>query len=167
MVRVFFDMDCVLADFERGVREMCHMVTAYRAGRQDEAYDALMWERIGKISHFYDKLELMPGAKEMFDAVYGKYGPRCEILTGIPKERRGIATAGEDKISWTRRMLSPDVRVNIVYREQKPAYCTGKDCILIDDLESNIRDWEKTGGTGILFRSAEQTLTEMREKGLL
>lgn len=37
----------------------------------------------------------MPGAGEMFDAVYGKYDERCEILTGIPKPKRGIVNAGK------------------------------------------------------------------------
>ena len=64
-----------------------------------------MWDAIRKIDHFYDKLELMPGAKEMFGRIWDRYGERCEILTGIPKPERGILTAGEDKIRWMRRMI--------------------------------------------------------------
>ena len=40
-------------------------------------------------------------------------------------------------------LLSPDVKVNIVLREEKPQYCSGKDCILIDDMEKNIQEWEE------------------------
>ena len=61
--------------------------------------------------------------KELFDYVYNKYGDKCEILTGVPKPRRGITTAGDDKIKWVRRLLSNDVVVNIVWREDKPDYC--------------------------------------------
>ena len=53
-----------------------------------------MWAAIRETGRFYDKLELMPGAKEMFDRVYGKYKDRCGILTGIPKAKRGIISAG-------------------------------------------------------------------------
>lgn len=89
-------------------------------------------------------------------------GDKCEILTGVPKPRRGITTAGEDKINWVRRLLSNDVVVNIVWREDKPDYCSGKDCILIDDYELNIREWENCGGTGLLFNDAASVMEKLK-----
>lgn len=166
--KIYFDMDGVLADFERGVRELCGIeppdqnAKNHKPGEDDE-----MWERIKNTANFYDHLELMPGAKEMFDALYEKYGDKVEILTGIPKPKRGIETAGEDKTKWTHRLLSPDIKVNIVFREEKPQYCTGKGCILIDDMERNIRDWNEMGGTGIQNLSAEQTIATLKEMGVL
>ena len=160
--KIYFDMDGVLADFDRGVRELCGMENKPQDQRTPEE-ERVVWEAVREAGHFYDRLELMPGAKEMFDTVYGRFGDRCEILTGIPKPKRGITTAGEDKISWTRRLLSPDIVINVVFAEQKPEYCTGKDCILIDDLERTIRDWEAGGGTGIFHRSAEETLLALKE----
>ncbi len=109
----------------------------------------------------------MPEAKEMFDAVYGKYGDKCEILTGIPKPKRGIADAGEDKAKWVHRLLSKDIKVNIVFREDKPQYCTGKDCILIDDMEKNIAEWEAMGGTGIQNVSAAETMERLKQMGII
>ena len=97
--KIYFDMDGVLADFDRGVRELCGLESVPQ-DRERPGKDDAMWAAIRETGHFYDRLELMPGAKKMFDTVYGKYGERCEILTGIPKPRRGITTAGEDKISW-------------------------------------------------------------------
>lgn len=165
--KIYFDMDGVLADFERGIRGLCHMEAPSQNGKQDEKADNLMWEAVRETGHFYDRLDLMPGAKEMFDRIFGKYGDRCEILTGIPKAKRGIVTAGEDKKNWMKRMLSDRIKVNIVYREQKPEYCKGKGCVLVDDLEKNIREWEEMGGTGILHVSAENTLAELEKLGLL
>ena len=72
-------------------------------------------------------------------------------------------TAGEDKIRWVRRMLSKDVVVNIVYRHQKPEYCSGTDCILIDDLDQNILAWEEIGGTGILHTSVQETFAALEK----
>ena len=80
-------------------------------------------------------IQLMPGAKELFDAVYQKYGDKVEILTGIPKPKRNITTAAEDKTNWVHRLLGNEVKVNTVLREEKKNYCTGPDCILIDDLK--------------------------------
>ncbi len=166
--KIYFDMDSVLADFVRGVREICGVEPLdQNSNHRDQSKDDDMWVRIRGAEHFYDKLELMPGAKEMFDAVYGRYGDKCEILTGIPKPKRGIVTAGEDKIKWVRRLLSPEIKVNIVLREEKPQFCNGEGCVLIDDMEKNIREWEEMGGTGIVNVSAAETMEKLKEIGIL
>ncbi len=165
--RIYFDMDGVLADFNRGVWELCGIRAQAQDGKPDPEQDERMWEAIRDTDHFYDRLELMPGAKEMFDAVYGAYGDRCGILTGIPRESRGIITAEQDKRNWTRRVLSENVKVDAVCRKHKKLYCTGPDCILIDDREKNIREWQEAGGTGILFVSAEDTMQKLKELGVL
>ena len=161
-------MDGVLADFERGVKEICGLTPPSQNARHHKpGEDDEMWEAIKKTPHFYDQLEFLPGAKAMFDTVYEKYGDRCEILTGIPKPRREIVNAAEDKKNWVKRLLSDDVIVNIVFREEKPRYCTGEGCILIDDMERNIRDWNAMGGTGIVNRSADETTEELKRLGIL
>ncbi len=166
--KIFFDMDGVLADFERGVKEICGLTSpSQNAEHRKENEDDEMWEAIKLTPHFYDYLELMPGAKEMFDAVRDKYGEKCEILTGIPKPRRGIANAAEDKRTWVKRVLSDDIVVNIVFREDKPKFCTGKECILIDDMERNIREWKDMGGTGIVNVTAGKTMEQLCEMGIL
>ncbi|MCR4648396.1 MAG: hypothetical protein K5776_04880 [Lachnospiraceae bacterium] len=165
--KIYFDMDGVLADFERGVKELCHLTPpdqnskVHKPGEDDE-----MWARIKEIGNFYDRLELMPGAKEMFDLVYNKYKDKCEILTGIPKENRGIVTAGEDKKKWVKRLLSEDIEVQIVYREDKRLRAENPGCILIDDMEKNIKEWE-VKGTGILNVNAYDTIRRLMELGIL
>lgn len=167
MTKIYFDMDSVLADFERGVREICKMDPPIQNGTPDPERDDEMWKRIKEADHFYDRLELMPGAKELFDAVYNKYGDKCEILTGVPKPKRGIVTAGEDKINWVRRILSKDIKVNIVLREEKKNYCTGKGCILIDDMEKNILEWKEMGGSGFINVNARNTLERLQKHGVV
>lgn len=166
--KIYFDMDGVLADFERGVKEICGLEPiSQNAKNNDSQAEVDMWEAIRKVGNFYDCLEFMPGAKEMFDTVYNKYGDKCEILTGIPKPKRGIVSAGDDKKAWVKRLLSKDIMVNIVYREEKPKYCTGKDCVLIDDFEKNIKEWEAIGGTGILNKSADETMAELKKLNII
>ena len=165
--KIYFDMDGVLADFDRGVKEFCGMQPLQQGGKRSEEEDNKMWMRIREVEHFYDKLEPMPGALEMFQKIYEKYGDHCEILTGIPKPKRGILTSGEDKTAWARRLLSKDLVVNIVYREEKKNFCKGKDWILIDDHPGNIASWREYGGTGILHVSAEDTIRQLQEMGIL
>ena len=166
--KIYFDMDGVLADFERGIREICKVEPiAQDAKERYEEKEDIMWAKVKEAGHFYDMLEMMPGAKEMFDAVYEKYGDRCEILTGIPKPRREIFSASEDKVNWVRRLLSDNIIVNTVLRKEKQNFCTGKDCILIDDFTKNITEWTAMGGTGILFKNSEDALKQMKEIGIL
>jgi len=165
--KIYFDMDGVLADFDKGVNELCHMKATSQNKNPDKEYDDLMWEAIRKIDHFYDRLDLMPGAKEMFDLLYVKYGDKCEILTGIPRKDRGIDTAAEDKVAWTRRMLSGTIKIHTVFRKEKKEYCTGPETILIDDQERTVREWREGGGTAVLHISPEQTTEELKKLGVL
>ena len=164
--KIYLDMDGVLADFERGIRELCGVEPVKQGARRPQEED-LMWEKAREVGHFYAKLMPMPGAIEMFQKIYGRYGDKCEILTGIPKPRRGLTTAGEDKIAWVRRYLSEDIAVHIVFREEKKNYCKGKGSILIDDYEKNIKEWIENGSTGILHINARNTLDELIQIGVM
>lgn len=161
--KIYFDLDGVLADFDRGVMELAGF-NRNGANANSDIKDDDMWQAIARVSNFYDKLELMPGAKEMFNSIYKKYGDKVEILTGIPKPKRNILTASEDKTNWVHRLLGTEIKVNTVFREEKKNFCTGPECILIDDLKKNINEWEAYGGTGILFTNSEEVLQEIYRK---
>ena len=118
LVDIYFDMDGVLADFDRGVVELAGGELQYDESGKTVGIGSEMWEKVRKIDNFYDKLEFMPGAKEMFDSIYTEHGDKCEILTGMPKPKRGIVTAKEDKINWIHRMLSEKLVVNVVYKAE-------------------------------------------------
>ena len=172
--KIYFDMDGVLADFERGVKEICGIEPPPQPQDLSEeermakkAADDQMWELIRQAGDFYYRLELMPGAKEMFDALYEKYGDKVEILTGVPKEKRHIDSAGDDKTRWVREKLSKTIKMNIVPREDKIKMSGKKGCILIDDMALNITEWESKGGTGIRNLDAASTMEKLKEMGIL
>jgi phosphoglycolate phosphatase-like HAD superfamily hydrolase len=160
--KIYFDMDGVLADFERGIREICHLEPLDQTNKS-KLDDDKMWSAVREVGHFYDKLEPMPGAIDLFSLLYERYGDKCEILSGIPKPRRGILTAGEDKKAWARRLLSENLTVNIVFREDKKKYVHGRGYVLIDDLQENIDEWNAAGGSGILYTGAPDVIKKIME----
>ena len=155
---VYFDLDGVLADFDNGVRDLCNFEPLPQDSKRPKGYDDILWGNIRAIERFYDKLDLISGAKEMFLEANKMFDGCCEILTGIPKPHRGVLTAKEDKISWVRRNLSDTVQVNVVYREEKINFCKNANCILVDDYYKNIREWSNAGGTGIHHKNARDTM---------
>ncbi|MGN1147762.1 MAG: hypothetical protein ACI4TB_05025 [Lachnospiraceae bacterium] len=164
--KIYFDMDGVLADFEAGIKELCGLEPVNQAKKTPKQDDE-MFAAMRQVPHFYDKLKPMPGAIEMFNLIYEKQKDKCEILSGIPKPKRGIENAGEDKRSWVRRVLSPEIVVNIVYREEKKNYCLGPEYVLIDDFQKNIKEWEALGGTGIWHQDVESSLEKLQELGVI
>lgn len=91
-------MDGVLADFERGVREMCHIEPVDQGKATNFETDRL-WEAVKKVPHFYLKLEPVEGATGLFTEVRAKFKENCQILTGIPKPRREIENAGKARLN--------------------------------------------------------------------
>ena len=163
---IYYDMDGVLADFDRGVIELLKIPPVDQANHTAEQDDE-MFAKMKECGHFYDKLEPLPGAVELFREVYEKYGDRCRILSGIPKPERGIDSAADDKRSWVKRLLPEGVIVYTVRRAEKQKFAHEKGDILIDDFVRNIREWENSGGTGILCRNAEDLRVRLQEMGIL
>lgn len=161
MAKIYFDMDGVLADFEGYVRD--HGIPYFPQANYLSAQDETMWDAIKQVPHFYLQLEPIDGAIDLFMSVKNQKEHRSEILSAIPKPKWGLENTKEDKLEWVSQHLGDDVKANIVYREEKQEYCTGKDCILIDDLPKNIEEWELKGGTGILFKDVESTRKELNE----
>ena len=162
--KIYFDMDGVLADFDRGMEELCYMENQ-KQGEAGSNSDDELWNAVRSVDNFYDKLEPVSGAVEMFKKIYSVYGDKCEILSAVPKPHRNIPSAREDKIKWVRRVLSDQVVINLVYRAEKQDFVKGKGCILIDDYQTNIDEWISAGGTGILFESADKILEKLKEFG--
>ena len=154
-MKIYFDMDGVLANFNKGVIDLLHLKPMNQSDPFDYKKTNALYAKMRTVDHYYDKLEPIQEAVDLLLELYEKYGDDVQILTAIPKPHRGIITASEDKINWTKRLISDKIKINICYRAEKTNFCTGADCILIDDYDKNIREWEALGGTGILYTNIE------------
>ena len=161
---IYFDMDGVLADFDRGVIELLGMKPKDQEKYDPEA-DNRLFEAIRVYPDFYASLKPVEGSIELLRKLCEKYD--VEILTGIPKPERGVVEARDNKLAWVEKYIGKDIVVHTCLRKEKQNYARGKNCILIDDLGANLKQWEKAGGTGVFFTTARETEEKLREMGIL
>lgn len=145
--KIYFDLDDTLADFSLGIKEICGLEPV----PQDQAsagQDEAMWEGIRKAGDFYYRLKECEKGMDLFRRLRAIYGEKVEILSAVPKPKRGILTAENDKRRWVSEHLGDEVTVNIVHDAgEKISYVTSAESILIDDLEKNVNAWNQAGGT--------------------
>ncbi len=154
-IKIYFDMDGVLVDFNGGVEKMCG-ITPQPQGikHRSQTKENEMWDAIRNVDHFYSKLEPIEDGLTALEWARERYGKEnVEILTGVPKPDKEIAFATEDKREWIKKYIGDDIVVNTVLRADKVNFAKHNLCILIDDHPGNIKAWNKAGGTGILCDS--------------
>jgi len=156
---LFVDMDGVLADFDRGIYELC--------GKRPEALEKKeVWATIHKHydegKFFFKHLPLMADAMELWSNLE-LYHPVILTATG-----HSIPTSAEEKRWWAKQYF-PKADILFVEDGADKHTVMGRDWpknpnILIDDRSKAIDPWIDAGGVGILHVSAIQSLKELVEK---
>ncbi len=164
--KIYFDMDGVIADFGRGIRELCGMEPP-ECNPAPPEYDERMFAAMRKTDRFYFRLHPIDGGLALFKEMRGLYGDRVEILTAVPKPKWNITGADTDKTDWVEKYIGDSVKVNIVLRRDKALFAKGPGHILIDDTPANIDDWRAAGGDGLLFTDADSARRELVKRGIL
>ncbi|CAK9098582.1 Pectin acetylesterase 3 [Durusdinium trenchii] len=148
-VQLFVDLDGVLADFERGVREL--------TGKTPEQLGVShMWRSVEQANGFFSRLSWMPGAQEMWHTHLRPLRPT--ILSGVPMST--TRWAEKQKLEWCKRHLGHEVPVILCATRDKALY-SGPGRILIDDRERTRRPWEAAGGAFVLYKHAAGAVAEL------
>jgi hypothetical protein len=153
--RIYLDCDGVLADFDRGAKAILGMAPdqfSRRFGLKK------FWSRLAAAPDFFDRLEPLPDARALYEAVKHR---EPVILTGLP---RGV-WAEPQKRRWAERHF-PGVEVITTSAALKREHCHPGDA-LVDDNSRYADLWEGAGGVFIHHRSALASIEALREKGFL
>ncbi len=153
-VKLFLDLDGVLADFDRGVIELT-------GSRPEELPKREMWRQIASADGFYDRLPWTPDGPRLWRFVHSL---QPSILTGLP---RGD-WAEPQKRSWCRRELGPQVPVYAWMTREKPLVaqlnCAPEETpVLVDDRSTIADAWRKIGGIFIHHTSAASTTEQLEQ----
>jgi len=172
---VFCDMDGVLVDFLRGVKEQ----TGYdwnKPSKNKEEKRARGNAAFESGSQFWINLPPMNDYLDLWSFI-SPTNPH--ILTAVPRGFEGeppspssIKYAKEGKWIWSERYLVvPYSRFKAVLREEKQLFATSVvndiviSNILIDDHAENIKEWNNNRGIGILHTSADDTIKKLKQLG--
>ena len=155
MPTVFLDCDGVLADFDKGAAQIFGMAPGDYERRHGLKQ---FWSKLAAAPDFFDTLEPLPDAPELFEAVR-HLNP--VILTGLPRGN----WAEPQKRRWAARYF-PGVEVIATSAALKREHCSPGD-VLVDDRDKYRHLWEKAGGVFIHHRSASSSIRQLREHSFL
>jgi len=162
--KIYLDMDGVVADFEQRFKDLSGMGPREFESKygKNEFWDFI--DEKHKVG-FWVGIPPMEGAKQLVDYV-SKHDYVMLTAPSIKKQSR------LGKALWIRNHTG-DIfpsKPTVIFKAAKEKHkvkpsLTEKD-ILIDDKASTIDNWNTAGGTGILYTSSGQAISELKKLGL-
>ena len=150
---VYLDMDGVIADFDKRFTELAGMgPREYESSFGREKFWDFIDNKIGV--KFWTGIEWMPEGKKLYNFVK-QFDHK---LLSAPS-RNDTSKIG--KRMWAKKN-TPGTQLILAAAVNKQNYAD-KSNILIDDREKNIQQWKDAGGIGILFKSTDQVIDELKK----
>ena len=169
--KIYCDMDGVLTDFSGDFIKLTKLTANADLSERDDVpnnaaarYEKkhgteAFWKVVeyGGVK-FWSNMSWNPGGKKLWSYI-SKYD--VDILTAPSK--RVYENCVKGKKMWIKQIGNPTIHIRS--KEKKKEFAQ-KNSILIDDLKSNIRDWEGAGGIGLHHTSTSKTISMLRDLGL-
>lgn len=151
-MRIFVDMDGVLADFQAGASQLFGVdlsnVTTWDYFDLIGVTEDEFWARIKREgSRFWERLPAYDWHHELL-AWCGRLDREYQILTKPGRDTCGPSSA-KGKIAWLQKHYGESFHAYLVGANKHR--CAGPDAVLIDDVERNCERFREAGGTAILF----------------
>lgn len=157
---IYFDMDGVLADFDK------HFTQISGGKISDDTPDTDLWGVInayGK-AKFFSELTPMPGAFQMWDFTKKNF-LNIKILSALGKSDKIDKQTTKGKLTWLRHHL-PELQLDdiiLVDNKHKKRHYSKPGDIIIDDTLVVIEEWARKGGIAILHKDANTTIGELEK----
>ena len=154
---IYSDMDGVLVDFDERFKRFSGGISP--KDYEDKYGKDKFWDLIDKETgvRFWVGMPWMSDGKQLWDYIK-TYNP---TLLSSPS-RSNSSRMG--KRIWRKRNL-PSTKLVLAQASKKQNYAN-PDSILIDDRASNVDQWIKAGGIGILHTNTASTINKLKELGL-
>jgi len=147
--RLFLDADGVLADFDRGARELLGSGPKQFIARHGRG---AFWKRLASAKNFYGALDEMPDAQMLFGAVKHL---KPTILTGLPLG----SWAAPQKVEWAAEHF-PGVPIITCMARDKHKHMHPSD-VLVDDREKHRAAYEAAGVIFLHHKNAKDSIRQL------
>lgn len=151
-MRVFVDMDGVLADFFSELAKLAKYPVAHWKDLNQRGVEEALQEIHG--TNFFYNLPMFPQTNTLIQSIVNIAGSFSILSSPL--------TGDEENCAWQKKqwiksklILQPE---EIIINKDKHLWAAGN--ILIDDYSHNIYNWEKHGGYGIKWQANENTLSD-------
>lgn len=173
MTRVYLDMDGVLIDFDAGLKKFNVVNNTAQLNIPKEQWTPLQIALdkqvldCMKTPGFFSGLPKMPGADALWDVAQST--GYMSVLTALPRTTDdGKRVHNEKFTSITKHFnLREGDEFLTCLKSEKQNFATNPDTskpnILVDDLKSNIDEWNARGGLGILFINMDQAVADLKK----
>lgn len=163
-MKVFLDLDGVLANFFKGVCDRFEKPYNY-----SNLTEYNFWESWGMTRDYIDlycdisfwhRLEWMHDGKEILAAVESKFKDIYLLTTPMPNPGSGTG-----KMLWVKKNL-PQHYKHLIISSAPKKLLAKRDCILIDDCDKYVDEFVEEGGQAILIPRSWNSLHGWAEESL-
>lgn len=152
-MKVFLDMDGVLADFFTEAVKLSDSPNKHWSDLDYRDVKRVLNKIVSDHPYFFLDLKPFPTTKTFVQCVHNLAGGFSILSSPLS----GYADCEKQKILWLSKHLHLDPD-EIIITDDKPSHAEGN--VLIDDYGYNIRKWEAAGGFGIKYQADEQHMNE-------
>ena len=161
MMKIYLDMDGVLADFFSGLEKRFNVKHWKQIPKTEESIMGL------KGTDFFNQLEPYPSTMELVNFVQTLVGDDKWGINSSPLRGDRDNSAYWKRVWLTRHFIMPDVS-NLIFTGRKEQFATdkfdGTPNVLIDDKPDNVSRWIAKGGVGIRYQANQDSLVTLKQK---
>lgn len=155
---IYVDLDGVLVDFDNGFKSISGGIDKLKYielhGKKQ------FWELVNAHGEeWWANLAWMSDGTKLWSAIQHK---NVKVLTSGAISSTGTFATNGKKL-WVKKHLGPDVPVIVVDKSSSKQNYARPGDILIDDLKSNIDQWNVKQGIGILHHNADESIEKLQE----
>lgn len=150
---IYCDLDGVLVDLEKGVREKLGIDRPMSRLEMMRSLAKMRRNSEQELVEFFQNLPWTEGGQELWSYIT-PHNPF--ILTGGAEEANAI---GQGKNAWVQKNL--EIPASKVIHESNKSKYAGPNKILIDDYDKNIKEFIAAGGIGILHNNTNNTISQL------
>ena len=160
MMKIYLDMDGVLADFFKGFAN--HFGKDH--WKQIQNKEKSIQELQG--TDFFNTLDMFPTTTELVNFVQTLVGDDWGICSSPLRGDRDNSAYWK-RVWLTRHFIMPKVE-NLIFTGRKEQYAMdkidGTPNVLIDDKPDNVGRWTARGGIGIRYQANQDSLVTLKQK---